>query len=111
MRVPGLQSLKLGLWTGRHKQHESDKGIERRFVEERDIKDDSPVAADIVVEDPGSDGPAYGGVHDAVQDRAVAFAVGAGAEDAAAEGGAVEGSALLFPFCFCGCAWACALRE
>lgn len=50
------------------------------------------MAAQVVVEDFVEDGPAHGGVDDAVEDGAVALAVWGGAEDAAAEGGAVEGS-------------------
>ena len=48
--------------------------------------------AEVVGQDFIEYSPAHGGVDDPVQDRAVAFSGRAAAEDAAAEGGAVEWS-------------------
>ena len=92
MRIAAPESAHLRLGARSDEQNERDIGIEGGFIEKRDIEDERPVPAQVVGEDLVEYGPAHGGVDDGVQDGAVALSGGAAAEDAAAEGGAVEGS-------------------
>lgn len=75
--------------------HEDAGGVdvECGVVEEGDVEDDSPGAVEVVVEEAAEDEEADGGVDYRVEVVSIAEAGGGGAEDAAAEGGAVEWSA------------------
>lgn len=73
--------------------HEDDGGedVEACVIEEGNVEDDGPGAGEVVVEEVAEHEEADAGVDEAVEIGAVAEAGGGGAEDAAAEGGAVDG--------------------
>lgn len=89
--IPLPQPLHLHFGRGdRDHDDDGDVDVETGFVEERDVQHDGPVAPDEVVEDRPRHRDPHHRVHDAVQHGSVPPSGVVGAEDAAAEGGAVD---------------------
>lgn len=90
MRIPLPQPSQLDSGRCSDQDDVPNEGIERGFIQQRDIQQTGPVPAKVVVEHVLRHGEAHSGVDDAVQDLAIAKALGRVPEDTAAEGCAVE---------------------